>query len=187
MKIDYSIKYLNPNFDFESWLIALKKGSINKTFHSKEDIDNEYDEVVMNFRNFLNSVENVSDKDGNPLTPLQIYNAINYFKIRIEKLILIFNLRLYKTYNVNKNTQVRYIVMRAFWISDETGKPMRYFSKNLGAENKVLSNGKIPTHLLNSIEEDILTLMWDLYGQEYLNFGYESGMDENGNWFFIKE
>ena len=77
--------------------------------------------------------------------------------------------------------------MRAFWISDETGKPMRYFSKNLGAENKVLSNGKIPTHLLNSIEEDILTLMWDLYGQEYLNFGYESGMDENGNWFFIKE
>ena len=141
----------------------------------------------MNFRNFLNSVENVSDKDGNPLTPLQIYNAINYFKIRIEKLILIFNLRLYKTYNVNKNTQVRYIVMRAFWISDETGKPMRYFSKNLGAENKVLSNGKIPTHLLNSIEEDILTLMWDLYGQEYLNFVYESGMDENGNWFFIKE
>ena len=89
------------------------------------------------------------------------------------------NMRLYKTYNVNKDTQVRYVVMRAFWI-DDNGKPFRKFSKNLGAENKVLVKGQIPTSDLDSVEDYILTLMWDLYYFEYLDDSVY-GIDSDGN------
>jgi hypothetical protein len=130
----------------------------------------------------LNSTDAIVDSSGKTLSPLDIYNAIEYYKIRIEKLWLIFGLKLYKTYNVNKDTQVRYIVMRAFWI-DDNGKPFRKFSKNLGAENKVLVKGKIPTSVLESVEDYILTLMWDLYYFEYISDD-EFGIDNEGNIVF---
>lgn len=187
MKIDYKIMYMQPSFDLDSWLLSLKKGEVKKSFFYCDDIEAEYNEVVENFRNFLNSVESITDQDGNLLTPLNIYNAINYFKIRIQKLILLFNLRLYKTYNVNKNTQVRYIVMRAFWISDATEKPIRYFSRNIGAENKVLSNGKIPKHMIDAVEDDILSLMWDTYIDQYQNHNYLTGYDQDGNLVIVND
>lgn len=69
--------------------------------------------------------------------------------------------------------------MRAFWIDDK-GKPFRKFSKNLGAENKVLVRGKIPTGDLDAVEDYILTVMWDLYYFEYLD-NSEYGLDSEGN------
>jgi len=189
MKIDYDIRSLNPRFDLDNWLLTQKKGEVKKSFFYVEDINEEYKVVLANFRSFLNSIESVTDQKGIPLTPINIYNAINFFKIRIEKLNLIFNLRLYKTYNVNKISKVRYIVMRAFWISDETGKPIRHFSRNIGAENKVLSNGKIPKHMIESIEDDILTLMWDAYQAEYLDAmdRFLTGTDQDGNFIIIND
>ena len=68
--------------------------------------------------------------------------------------------------------------MRAFWI-DDNGKQYRHFSKNLGAENKVLLNGKIPQHLLNSVKEYIEQLMWDQYYYEYIDDS-EAGIDTDG-------
>ena len=189
MKIDYDIRSLNPRFDLDNWLLTQKKGEVKKSFFYVEDINEEYKVVLANFRSFLNSIESVTDQKGIPLTPINIYNAINFFKIRIEKLNLIFNLRLYKTYNVNKISKVRYIVMRAFWISDETGKPIRHFSRNIGAENRVLSNGKIPKHMIESIEDDILTLMWDAYQAEYLDAmdRFLTGTDQDGNFIIIND
>jgi hypothetical protein len=93
--------------------------------------------------------------------------------------MLIFHLKLYKTYNINRKTDVRYIVYRAFWI-DHFGKPMRYFSRNIGAENKLLSNGIIPAHLQIEAQNYILQLMWDQYIIDY-NDNYETGYDEDGN------
>ena len=65
----------------------------------------EYNEVIEEFKKFLGCKEIVLDSEGNQLTPIYIYNAIEQYKIRIQKLMLIFNLRLYKTYNVNKKNK----------------------------------------------------------------------------------
>lgn len=157
--------FKKPIFDIEEWL---KENQPKKNYKGEfwTEVQKEYDRVVQEFKKMLFSNEEVEDARKNLLRPIDIYNAIEEYKIRIQKLMLIFNVRLYKTFNVNKKTNVRYIVMRAFWI-DQTGKSVRWFSKNIGAENKVVSNGQIPKHLMDSVQEEILRLMWDQYNVDY--------------------
>jgi len=179
MRLEHYTKIGKPIFDMDNWF---KTHQPRKRMKGKfwDDVYLEYDEVVEVFKSFLQSTEQVFDSKGNLLTPFDIYNAIEEYKIRIDKLMLMFNVRLYKTYNVNKKTNVRYIVMRAFWI-DHTGKNVRWFSRNIGAENKVAPNGIIPKHMLDSVEQDILQLMWDQYTIDYLDSGYVHGVDQDGN------
>lgn len=167
-------------FDLDQWL-KIHKPKVSYDVNFWDDIVNEHMEIVEEFRALLNCTEQVLDKDGTPLTPLNLYNLINKYQIRLDKLALMFNLRLYKTLNENKKTGVKYIVMRAFWI-DEKGKNVRWFSRNLGAEAKVLVNGKIPVNQLAAMEKEMLLLMWDQYCIEYWNTdGYEMGIDTDGN------
>ncbi len=179
MKIEFNLKQNTPKFDLDKWLSENEPVLHELQLKKVERLYQHYLELKDDFREFLNSTDNIVDSEGTTLSAIDIYNAIEYYKIRIEKLWLIFNLKLYKTYNVNKDTQVRYIVMRAFWIDDK-GKPFRKFSKNLGAENKVLVRGKIPTGDLDAVEDYILTVMWDLYYFEYLD-NSEYGLDSEGN------
>ena len=174
MKIQFSIKYNTPKEGINRWIEE------NKPVAKKldEGILAEYLEVVDEFKEFLNSDGEIVDKEGKMLRPIDVYNAVEYYKVRIRKLLLMLDLKLYKTHNVNKDTQVRYIVMRAFWIDDK-GKPFRYFSKNLGAENKVLVNGKIPIKMMESVEDYIKTLMWDLYWFEYIDDSVMESMDDS--------
>jgi hypothetical protein len=178
MKIEFTIRTNTPKWGIEDWLKEINPDA--SKFKTKEinKVLNEYYELVEEFKTFLHNSESIVDREEQRLKPIDIYNAVDYFKIRIKKLLLMINLKLYKTHNVNKETKVRYIVMRAFWI-DENGKPYRYFSKNLGAENKVLVNGKIPVKMMESVEDYIRTLMWDLYHFEYID-NSEAGVDSEG-------
>ncbi|MFN5055715.1 MAG: hypothetical protein ACK5EP_06655 [Bacteroidota bacterium] len=167
-------------FDLDFWL-KVHKPKVKYKVNFWDDIVNEHAEVVAEFRELLNSKEQITDADNNVLSPLDLYNLINQYQIRIDKLALMFNLRLYKTLNENKKTGIKYIVMRAFWI-DEKGKNVRWFSRNLGAEAKVLVNGKIPVNQLEAMEKEMLLLMWDQYCIEYWDTdGYEMGIDTDGN------
>jgi hypothetical protein len=175
-------RFFNKNwtcgFDLEQWLKVHKpKRSYDVDFW--EDIVTEHEEVVDEFRKLLHSKELITDPQGNVLTPLNLYNLINEYQVRIDKLALIFNLRLHKTLNENKKTGVKYIVMRVFWI-DAKGKNVRWFSRNLGAESKVYVNGKIPINQLEAMEKEMIMLMWDQYQIEYLG-AEETGVDEDGN------
>ena len=185
MKIEYSIKHATKLFDLDSWLgenePKIKTSHLNKI----KGLQGHYKELVDDFKELLRTSENLTDSDGIVLTPIEIYNAIEYYKIRIQKLWLIFGLRLYKTINVNKETKSRYIVMRAFWVDDK-GKPFRKFSKNLGAENKVLVKGVIPPSELDAVEDYIISLMWDLYYFEYISDD-EVGFDTEGNIMIIRD
>ena len=166
-------------FNFEEWLKENKpKKKQNGDFW--EDVNLEYEEVIEEFKNLLFAKEEIFDKDGNKLTPINLYNLIDEYKIRVEKLLLIFNVRLYKTLNENKKTGIKYIVMRAFWI-DHLGKKVRWFSRNIGPESKVLVNDLIPLHHLEEIEKDILFLMWDQYRIEYLGYDDIIEIDIDGN------
>jgi hypothetical protein len=73
---------------------------------------------------------------------------------------------MYETFNTNKTTGVRYIVIRAMWI-DQYGEMFKRFSKNLGAENKIMVGGKIPKMTSESVKETITYYMQELYSLEY--------------------
>lgn len=179
MKNDFYNKNWNYIFKFEDWIDDHKpKNKQNSDFW--DEVNLEFEEVKAEFKNLLSTTEDITDKDGNKLAPINLYNLIDQYKIRIEKLLLIFNIRLYKTLNKNKKSGVKYIVMRAFWI-DHLGKKVRWFSRNIGPENKVLVNGNIPLHQLEEIEKHILYLMWDQYCIEYLGADGETGIDLDGN------
>jgi len=152
-------------FDLDKWLRG-HRPSTKFDVDFWDEIVIEHEEVVAEFRELLNCREQITDKDGNVLSPLDLFNLINEYQMRIEKLTLIFKLRLYKTLNENKRTGIKYIVMRSFWI-DEHGKKVKWFSRNLGSEAKVLVNGEIPVHQMKAIEKDMLQLMWDQYVIEY--------------------
>ena len=147
--------------------------------YNSNNINDSITILIDEFRKLLNSKEQITDAQGNVLTPLNLYNLINEYQVRIDKLALIFNLRLHKTLNENKKTGVKYIVMRVFWI-DAKGKNVRWFSRNLGAESKVYVNGKIPINQLEAMEKEMIMLMWDQYQIEYLG-AEETGVDEDGN------
>jgi hypothetical protein len=166
-------------FDVESWL-SERTPKLKRSSTFWDEVHLEYDEVVQEFRSLLETKEQVFDKKGNPLSPLNLYILVKEYKLRIDKLMLIFNLKLYKTLNENKKSGIKYVVMRAFWI-DHNGKNVRWFSKNLGPESKVDINGRIPVHMLDAVEDYILYLMWDQYLIEYQDGDQVTTIDRDGN------
>jgi len=181
MKTKFHYPNLKNDFSFDKWI----QNHIPKWKYTPfwDEINSEYNEVVDDFEALLKSNELITDKGDKVLTPADLYNLINEYKIRIEKLMLIYNVRLYKTLNENKKSGIKYIVMRAFWI-DHLGKNVKWFSRNIGPESKVLVNGQIPVHALDSIQEDILHLMWGQYQIEYLG-AEETGVDYDGNTILV--
>ena len=176
MKNPFFSRNWKNGFDLEKWL-KIHQPTKKYNVHFWDLIVDEFEYLVGEFNELLNSKEQVLDSDGNVLTPLDLYNLINQYQIRIDKLALIFKLRLYKTLNENKKSGVKYVVMRAFWI-DHYGKNVRWFSKNMGAESKVLINGTIPPNQIASIEKEMLLLMWDQYCVEYLGADWLISYDD---------
>jgi hypothetical protein len=184
MKVDYKISVLNKKFDIDKWLDFLKVKISTNSCQKMPEIYSHYLSLVEEFRTFLNCEEAIVDDKDRILTPSEIVDVVESYKIRIRKLLLIADLKLYRTYNVNKKTNVRYIVERAFWI-DPYGSPVRYFSKNIGAEDKILVNGEIPQHLIDDIKEQLTTIMWDQYQFEYFS-NIKSITTEDGHIVIIK-
>ena len=181
MKRKLSTYNFNKEFNIEQWLEENKPIGYNYTTDKswKSNAYEIYIQLIEEFKEFLNCSEPITNSNGNILKPIEIYNTIEDYKLRILKLLMIINLKLYKTYNVNKDTKIRYVVMRAFWL-DSNGKKFRNFSKNLGAENKIAINGKIPKHLIDSVEDDMAYSMYNLYLYEYSDI-MSAFEDEDGN------
>ena len=179
MRLRYNIQYNTPSKGLIDWLDSIQPDETKPHSDRLADVYQHYFKLVEEFKQFLNSEDVIVDQSKVKMKPIDIYNAIGYYRIRIEKLLLIINLKLYKTHNENKDTKVKYVVMRALWI-DENGKTFRKFSKNLGAEKNVYVAGKIPVKILESVEDYMRIVMIDMYQLEYRGsvFSYS---DENGN------
>jgi len=130
------------------------------------EVETDVKSNILSFHNIdIKLQESLKNEKGELLSPIEIYHMILISKIVIEKLSLMINLKLYKSTNLNNSSKATYIVMRAFWI-DWNGKLYRKFSKNLGADYKVLINNEIPQYKIDQVEEDILMMMWDQYNLE---------------------
>jgi hypothetical protein len=151
---------------FEEWLSndgfkpeTLKNGSKNNLLLELEQLKNK-------FLNDLNDANHVKDETGQPMTPLKTTELIATAMIQIDKLRLVIEHEISFARNPHKPTGVTYIVARSYWVDDK-GKRFRRFAKNLGAEEKVMVNGKIPKWKLDEIEIEIDRMMLKQYRAEY--------------------
>lgn len=151
---------------FEDWLNndgfkadTLKDGS-------KKALIMELENLKTKFRNNLNDSNLIKDENGNPITPLKTTELITAAMIQIDKLRLIIEHDLSIVKNLHKASGVNYVVARAYWI-DDRGKKFRKFAKNIGSDEKVMENGKIPTWRLDEVEKEIDRMMLNQYREEY--------------------
>lgn len=108
----------------------------------------------------------IKDKNGEPLSPLEIYNLIDAHKNRIEKVRLMLKGDILIAEHLHKPSEVTYLVARSYWL-DNKGKKFRKFSKNLGPKSSVVENGKIPEWKMKEIKKELEGMMWKHYQEEY--------------------
>ena len=133
---------------------------------SKTYLINELNKVKKNFRADLDDNGTLKDIKGNPMSPRGIYQLIIAHKIRIRKLRLMIEQDILITKNVQKPSGIVYLIARKYWVGNDS-KKLKKFSKNLGAETKVLVRDKIPTSYLIQVEKELEKKMWEQYCSEY--------------------
>lgn len=168
LKIMFLLLNIIPHLKFEDWLNQFKV-EYNKSEHSEiKYIFNEYDNLVNKLRKDLTEKNQpVKDAFGQYISPFETYLQIEAYKIRLEKLQIMLEREILITHNMHKPTGVKYIVARAYWIDMNGGKKYRKFSKNLGAEDKVLVNNVIPEYIIKETKDEITRMMWEQYKLEY--------------------
>ena len=157
---------LTPEEDFEEWLTNDGFVYSPERYGDKKFLFTELEKVKSEFKEFINKAEALVDENGNSLPAIKIYNWIESKKIQIEKLRLIIEHEISFGTNLHKPSGVKYVVFRAYWINN-LGKKYRKFAKNIGAEDKVLVNDKVPTYKLEEVEKEIDRMMWEQYKSEY--------------------
>ena len=164
---------LLPQMNFNNWLEEFKIIYDQSKHSDIKYVFTEYDSLTKKLTSDLtNKNEPLKDTtensvNGSYLSPFEIYQQIEGYKIRLMKLKIMSDRELHVTYNLNKSTGVKYIVVRSNWIDMKTGKKYRKFSKNLGSEDKVLVNKVIPQYLMKETLVEITRMMWDQYKLEY--------------------
>ena len=133
---------------------------------SKTYLMNELEKLKKRFRADLDENGILNDVFGYPLSPRAIYQLIIAHQIRIRKIRLIIEQDILITKNVQKPSGIVYLIARKYWIGNDS-KKLKKFSKNLGAESKVMVRGKIPTSYLIQAEKELEKKMWEHYLAEY--------------------
>jgi len=160
------LKDVMPEENFEEWLNNDGFTYSPEEYGDKKFLFTELEKLKSEFRDVINKKETVVDEKGNSMSMITIYNWILAKKIQIEKVRLMIHHEISYGTNLHNPTGVRYVVFRAYWINKE-GKKFRKFAKNIGAEDKVLVNGKVPLYKLDEIEKEIDKMMWEQYKSEY--------------------
>ena len=155
-----------PDENFEEWLNNDGFVYSPEKYGDKKFIYDELEKVKAEFRDYISRKEPIVDEKGQSIPALAIYNWIESKKIQINKLRLIMNHEISCGTNLHTPTGVRYVVYRAYWLNNQ-GKKFRKFAKNIGAEDKVMVKGKVPTQKLDEVEKEIDRMMWEQYKQEY--------------------
>ena len=162
----FLIKDLIPNEDYEKWLTEdgfkhNPEKDLNKTY-----LLNELKRLKARFRSDIMEPTALLREDGTPLSPIEIINLVQAHKNRIDKVRLMIEHDFSIVKNLHKPTGVTYVIARAYWI-DNNGKKIRKFVKNMGAEEKVYENGKIPSFKLDEVEFTINQMMREQYRKDY--------------------
>jgi len=157
---------LMPEENFEEWLNNDGFVYSPERYGDKKFLFTELEKLKSEFKEVINKKETVVDENGNSIPLVTIYNWIQLKKIQIDKVRLMIEHEISFGTNLHSPTGVRYVVFRAYWINKK-GKKFRKFAKNIGSEEKVLVNGKVPSYKLDEVEKEIDQMMWEQYKSEY--------------------
>jgi len=162
----FLVKDLIPNEDFENWLNndGFKRNPEKDL--NKKHLLNELNRLKARFRHDVMEQTSLVHEDGTPLSPIEIINLVQAHRNRIDKVRLMIEHDLSIVKILHKPTDVTYVYARAYWI-DNNGKKFRKFVKNMGAEDKVYENGKIPSFKLDEVEFTINQMMMEQYKEDY--------------------
>lgn len=152
--------------NFEEWLNNDGFTYNPEKYGDKKFLFTELDKLKSEFKDVINKKEIVVDEKGQSIPMVTIFNWIEAKKIQIEKVRLMIEHEISYGTNLHTPTGVRYVVFRAYWINKE-GKKFRKFAKNIGAEEKVLVNGKVPEFKIKEVEREIDRMMLEQYNSEY--------------------
>ena len=127
----------------------------------------ELEKVKKYIREEIKDKKALVDENGLVLSAIESYSLVNAYKNRIQKLRILINNEPSFISNLHKPSGVKYIVARSYWINDTNGKKVRKFAKNLGSEEKVLINSKIPEFRKEEARKELDRMMWQQYKTEY--------------------
>jgi hypothetical protein len=159
-------KNLEPSENYEKWLNNDGFTYNPEKFGNKKFLIDLLDTLKSEFREAINNKDELVDEEGNPISLSTAEKWITMKKIQIEKVRLMIHHDVAYGTNLHTPTGVKYIVYRAYWI-DNNGKKFRKFAKNIGAEDKILVNGKVPKYKVDEVEAEIDRMMLEQYRLEY--------------------
>jgi len=174
---------LLPMENFEAWLDNDGFISAYYTDENKRHYLQELHKVKANFRDGISNRSVLTTVEGEILNPIEIYNLIEGYRIRIQKIRLVIHpyytlaTHLHNITTNNGSKKVKYLLARAYWINSD-GKKVRKFSRNLGPEEKVKVNGALPRDEWDNVEKELVQMSWEKYKAEYPLMVFEPNYTE---------
>ena len=155
-------------FDIENGdILSFLNNDNFKTTNQIGYVLNELLKVKKEFKDYLES----PIPEGT--TNFEIYKTIRYYILKISRLRSMCEPNFEIRENIHTPSGVKYVVLRTPWI-DDNGDKVR-ISTNLGPENKIKINGKIPESLIREGKETLIRKIW----KQYLNVYSKNDITES--------
>lgn len=133
---------------------------------SKIYLFDELNQAKKEFKEFLNSNELMNETVSRNGGAKVVSQYINAHVIRIKKIRLIIQFKVY--FNVSKNAYgTKYLIAKSCWINNQDGKVIKKFSRVVGQEEQVKKGAKVPSNIIKEVEKELEKAMWSEYCREY--------------------
>jgi hypothetical protein len=160
--------YALPEDNWKAWLDD--DGFIDDIINdqSKKHLFIELTQAKKDFNQFLDSSETMEEVVGSNAGARLINQYINAYVIRIKKIRLIIDFKIYFS-TITNSSGIKYSVAKSCWISNVNGKVINKFTKNIGPEKEIKVNGKIPVKNIDQARKALELAMWEEYQKEYIS------------------
>jgi hypothetical protein len=156
-----------PEDNLKAWIDNDGFKDSNKSDKTKSYLFDELALAKKEFIDFLDSNDKMSEITSNSGGARLVNQYIQAYMIRIKKLRMMIQFKVY--FNTSKNAYgTEYLIAKSCWISNTNGKVIKKFSKVLGQPDLVKLNGKIPVQILDKVEKELESTMWNEYLMEYM-------------------
>ena len=155
-----------PEDNLKAWIDEDGFKNSTKADKSKSYL---FDELILakkEFIDFLDSNDKMTAVTSNMGGARLVNQYIQAYVIRIKKIRMMINFNVYL--NTSKNAYgTKYVVAKSCWISNKNGKVIKKFSRVIGQDDLVRVKGKVPSKLLDDVEQELEKAMWNEYCAEY--------------------
>lgn len=166
------VPFLIPDENLNKWLNHDGFSEEDLKDGSKKYLFNELEKLKKRILYDAQDKTILTDKNGENLNPIEVYNLLEAHKNRIKKVRLMIKFEVNLAINTHKPSGKQYVVARTYWI-DKNGNKFKKFSKNIGTAEVFWPTGVIPKdrtlpkHVFETVKKELEKMMWKQYGEEY--------------------